>query len=153
MANSLDNGLQKTVRSLKMRLRFDYKGERSGRLFGRKTSEKVAEDMRENIGALLRNVPRRGVTIEEINTDIEIYTIYDEETGRETAYAPLEIVVIADRIEDILNLIMRPEFRRIEVIHPEEIVLSNKGLERLLYKVNEELCYFTQVLENKLYNK
>jgi hypothetical protein len=153
LVNSPDTGDKKPAKSLKVRLRFDYRGEKNGGLFGRKTSEKVAEEMREHIAALLRNVPRRGISIEEINADLEIYTIYDEESGKEAAFAPLEILVNADRIEDIMGFIVRPEFRRIEVIHPEEIVLSNKGLERLLYKVNEELNEFTRALEKKLNSK
>lgn len=153
MVNSPDKGDKNTAKSLKVRLRFDYRGEKSGGLFGRKTSEKVAEDLREHITALMRNVPRRGITIEEIDTNIEVYTIFDEETGRQAAYAPLEILVSADRIEDIIGLIMRPEFRRIEVMHPEETYLTNKDLERLLYKINEELNNFTQALEKKLNSK
>ena len=150
MVNAPDNNDRKTAKSLKVRLRFDYRGEKNGGLFGRKTSEKAAEERREKVAALLRNVPRRGISIEDINADMEIYTIYDDETGREAAFAPLEILIKADRIEDIIGFIMRPEFRRIEVVHPEEIVMSNKGLERLLYKVNEELGDYTRNLEKKL---
>lgn len=150
MINSPDNGDKRLVKSLKVRLRFDYRGEKNGGLFGRKSSEKVAEEMRDHVAALLRNVPRRGIVIEEINAGLDIYTIYDEETGKEAAYAPLEILICADRIEDILGFVMRPEFRRIEVITPEEIALSNKGLERLLYRVNEELGNFTRTLERKI---
>ena len=153
MVNSPEDWDRKTPKPLKMRLRFDYRGEKSGGLFGRKTSEKVAEELREHIAALLRNVPRRGITIEEIDTNIEIYTILDDVTGKEEAYAPLQILVNADTIEDIIGFVMRPEFRRIEVISPEELALSNKVLERLLYKVNEELGHFTQVLEKKLNSK
>jgi len=150
LVGSPDNGDKKIAKALKVRLRFDYRGEKTGGLFGRKSSERVAVEMREHVAALLRNVPRRGITIEEINADLEVYTIYDEETGKEAAFAPLEILVNADKIEDIITFIMRPEFRRIEVIHPEEIKLSNLGLERLLYKVNEELGEFTRALEKKL---
>lgn len=150
MGNTPDNNGKKTTKSLKVRLRFDYRGEKNGGLFGRKTSEKVAEEMREQVAALLRNVPKRGISIEDINADLEIYTIYDEEANREAAFAPLEILIKADRIEDIMGFIMRPEFRRIEVIHPEEIIMSNKSLERLLYKVNEELGDYTRNLEKKL---
>jgi hypothetical protein len=140
-------------KALKMRLRFDYRGEKSGGLFGRKNSENVAEDKREHVAALLRNVPRRGITIEEIDINHEVYTILDEETGNQAAYAPLEILVKADRIEDIMEFIMRPEFRRIEVLQPQEILLTDQDIERMLYKVNEELHNFTQILERRLNSK
>lgn len=150
MANTPDDNDKKTTKSLKVRLRFDYRGEKGKGLFGRKTSEKVAEEMREQVAALLRNVPKRGISIEDINADLEIYSIFDDETGEEVAFAPLEILIKADKIEDIMGFIMRPEFRRIEVIYPEEIIMSNKNLERLLYKVNEELGDYTRNLEKKL---
>ena len=53
-------------------------------------------------------------------------------------------VTKADRIEDIMEFVMRPEFRRVEILHPEDIVLADKDLERLLYKVNEELRRFAR---------
>ena len=82
-----------------------------------------------------------------------MYTILDEETGNQAAYAPLEILVQADRIEDIMEFIMRPEFRRIEVLQPQEILLTDQDIERMLYKVNEELHNFTQILERRLNSK
>lgn len=150
MDNTPDSGYTKKARSLKVRLRFDYRGEKNGGLFNRKPSDKVAEELREQVASLLRNVPRRGIYIEEIDTTLEIYSIIDEETGNETAFAPLEMVAYADTIEDIIGFIMRPEFRTIEVLHPEDVSLSNKSLERLLYKVSEELGKFTQAMEKKL---
>lgn len=150
MLATTPEGSEKAEKGLRVHIRFDFKGEKSGRLFGGKSTSKMAEENRDHKAALLRNVPMRGVVIEEIDTSSEAYTVLDEETGREIAYAPLEMTATADSIEDVLSFVMRPEFRRIQIIHPEETVLSNKDLERLLYKVNEELNNFTQALEKKL---
>lgn len=144
---------EKPEMTLRMQIRFDYKGEKTGRLFGGKNTERMAEETRDHRVAMLRNVPLRGILIEDIDTSAETYTVFDDETGKEVAYAPLELVICADNIEDVLGFVMRPEFRRIRIIHPMEMVLSNKDLERMLYKVNEELHNFTQALEKKLNNR
>ena len=79
--NDEKNANTKKSKSLKVRLRFDYRGEKSGGLFGRKSGEIVAEDKREHVTALLRNVPRRGITIVEIDASHEIYTILMKKAG------------------------------------------------------------------------
>jgi hypothetical protein len=150
LENIQDNHDKRLAKSLKVRLRFDYRGEKNGGLFSRKPSDKVAEEVRERIAALLRNVPRRGIFIEEIDTNLEIYQVIEEDTGKDVAFAPLEMVAYADSIEDIIGFIMRPEFRRIEVLYPDNITLSDKVLERLLYRVNEEFGSFTRALEKRL---
>ncbi len=150
MENTPTSGSTRQAKAFKIRLRFDYRGEKNGGLFNRKPSDKVAEEQREQVASLLRNVPRRGVYIEEIDTNLEIYKIIDEETGNETAFAPLEMIAYADSIEDIIGFVMRPEFRRVEILHPKDVSLTDKGIERLLYKVNEELGRFSQALEKKL---
>lgn len=142
--------VEKMHKFLKVQIRFDYRGEKTGRLFGGKSTERIAQEARDHKAALLRNVPMRGILIEEIDTSLDVYTVFDEETGKEVAFAPLEMIIGADSIEDIMGFIMRPEFRRINIIHPVETALSNKDLERILYKVNEELANFTQALEKKL---
>lgn len=144
------NNFVKNERSLKLRIRFDYRGEKAGRLFGGKSPDKIAEETREQKAALMRNVPKKGIYIEDIDMGTEVYTIYDEDTGKETAFAPLELTVTADTIEDIIRFIMCQEFRKIEFIEPEEIVFSNKDLERILYKMNEELNNFSAYLEKRM---
>jgi len=142
-----DNGMT----NIKLRIRFDYKAERAARLlFGGKSPDKLAEEIREQKAALLRNVPIKGIVIEDIDMGIEVYKVYDEETGREAAYAPLELVVTADTIEDVVRFVMCQEFRKIEMLEPKQLVLNKKDIERILYKMNEELHHFSEVLEKKL---
>jgi hypothetical protein len=69
----------------------------------------------------------------------EIYNVYDEEYDEDIAYAPLELLVSADTLEDLLRFIFREEFRRIELLEPGSILLCKKEIERLLFRVNEFL--------------
>ncbi|MGI6574460.1 MAG: hypothetical protein ACOX3A_01080 [bacterium] len=140
---------QKHVRA---KLRFDYRGviKPSRFLFGAKNTERVAEETREQQIALLRNVPLQGLQIEDTNTSFEIYHIYDEELGTEIAFAPAEVIVRADSLEEILRFIMKEEFRKIEVLEPDEFNLSRYELERLLFKVNSETRNFIQYLQRRL---
>ena len=137
--------------NIRLRIRFDYKAERVAKLlFGGKSPDKLAEEIREQKAALLRNVPIKGIVIEDIDTGIEVYKVYDENTGREVAYAPLELVITADTIEDVVHFVMCQEFRKIEMLEPKQLVLNKKDIERILYKMNEELHHFSEVLERKL---
>ncbi|HBT20499.1 MAG TPA: hypothetical protein DEA47_03920 [Peptococcaceae bacterium] len=137
--------------NIKLRVRFDYKAERTGRLlFGGKSPDRLAEEIREQKAALLRNVPIKGINIEDIDMGIEIYKVYDEETGREAAYAPLELIISADTIEDVVRFVMCQEFRKVEILEPKQLVLNKKDIERILYKMNEELHHFSEVLEKKI---
>ncbi|MGI5876787.1 MAG: hypothetical protein ACOX6X_08285, partial [Dethiobacteria bacterium] len=123
---------------LKFKVRFDYKGKpRPARFFfgGRKT-EDVAQEIREQQVALWRNIPMQGSYIENIDL-CEIYSVYDEEMDEEIAYAPLELIVSAESLEDLLRFIMKEEFRRVEILEPASIVLNNKEMERVLFKMNE----------------
>jgi hypothetical protein len=123
---------------LKFKVRFDYKGKpKPARFFfgGRKT-EDVAQEIREQQVALWRNIPLQGCFIE--NMDLcEVYSVYDEEVDDEVAYAPLELVVTAESLEDLLRFIMKEEFRRVEILAPPSIALNNKEVERLLFRMNE----------------
>jgi len=47
---------------------------------------------------------------------------------------------------------MKEEFRTVEVLEPEEIVVSKLGIERLLLKINEELLDYKEYLEKKIDN-
>ena len=101
----------------------------------RKT-EDVAQEIREQQVALWRNIPMQGSYIENIDL-CEIYSVYDEEMDEEIAYAPLELIVSAESLEDLLRFIMKEEFRRVEILEPASIVLNNKEMERVLFKMNE----------------
>lgn len=125
---------------LKFKIRFDYKGKpKPARFFfGGKKTEDVAQEFREQQVARWRNIPLQGITVENIDPG-EIYNVYDEEIDEEIAYAPLELLVTADSLEDLLRFIFREEFRRIEVLEPSSILLDKKEIERLLFRVNEFL--------------
>lgn len=125
---------------LKFKVRFDYKGKpKPARFFfGGKKTESVAHDYREQQVQLWRNVPLQGINVEDMDLG-EIYNVFDEEINEEIAYAPLELVVSADSLEDLLRFIIREEFRRIEILEPQSILLNNREIERLLFKINEHL--------------
>lgn len=137
---------------MRVRARFDYRGEgKQGRVFMRgKEGEQVAEETREQKAILMRNLPIQGVRIEEINTDSEIYTVRDEVSSREVAYAPIEFVLDTDSIEDLIPFLLREEFRKIDVIAPGELVLSKHDIERIIYRITEEMRNYQLYLERRL---
>lgn len=137
---------------MRLKARFDYRGEeKQGRLFMRgKEGEQVAEEIREQKAILLRNMPIQGVRIEEINTDIEIYTVREENEKRDAAYAPIEFIMETDTIEDLIPLLLKEEFRKIEVVGPNEIVLGKHDVERIIYRINEEMRNYQLFLERRL---
>lgn len=126
---------------LKARVRLDYKGRAQPyRLFvGAKKASEAALEHRDRELALLRNIPLQGVRVVEVDTSSEVYQVTDAVTGEEVAYAPVVIQVEADSIEDLVRFILREEFRKIEVLEPEEILLSHYDAERFLYRMGEEM--------------
>jgi hypothetical protein len=142
----------KCEKRLRVRARFDYRGEgKQGRVFARgKEGEQVAEEIREQKAIVLRNMPVQGVSIEEINTDIEIYSLRDEITNRDVAYAPIEFILETDSIEDLIPFLLRDEFRKIEVLAPSEIVLDRHDIERIIYRISEEMRNYQLYLERRL---
>ena len=138
-------------KEIRARIRLDFRGiGRTGRLlFGGKNTEKAAEEMREQYATVFRNVPLPGVKVEDINMAHEVYTVFDEIAGGEVAYAPLELMVVAEGIDDLVRLIFREEFRKIEILEPENAVLGRYDLERLFFRVGEELRRYHQALERK----
>ncbi len=139
------------MNKLKMRVRFDFVGKgKQGKLFGGKNSEQFAEEIRQHKVSLIRNVPIQGIYIEDIDMSQEIYMVQDDITGKKIAYAPVSIIFYADSMEDAAKFTMKEEFRKVEVIEPEEINLSKFEVERLLLKVSEELVSYKDYLERKL---
>ncbi len=136
---------------VRARIRLDFKGVgRPGKLFfGGKNTEKVAEEIRDQQVALFRNVPMQGITIEDIDMSVEVYTIYDEISKSDIAYAPVVLTVTADTLQDVLCFIAREDFRTIEIIEPQSIQLSKYGIERLLFRISEELKNYRLHLERK----
>lgn len=138
---------------LKVKLRMDYKGttKSSYFFFGNRSPEKMAAEVRDQQTNMLKNIPIQGINIEEINTGAEIYTVHDTLHGSdEVAYAPAEIIINADSLEDLVRFIMREEFRKIEILDPPELLLKKHDMERMFFKVNEELKCLIPTLIRKL---
>ncbi|NLU48817.1 MAG: hypothetical protein GXX09_00160 [Syntrophomonadaceae bacterium] len=137
--------------SLRVKVRFDYKGIRMGKLFfGGKSVEQVAEETREQKVALLRNVPVQGIHIQDIDMSSDIYTVIDEFTGQPVGYAPVIVTLTADSLDEVVGFIMKEEFRKIEVLEPEQVILNKSDTERLLFKTNEKLKEYRAYLERKM---
>jgi hypothetical protein len=45
----------------------------------------------------------------------------------------------ADSVEDMVRFVMREEFRKLEILEPSQMILTNNDLERILFRMNEEL--------------
>ncbi|MEG6521072.1 hypothetical protein [Desulfotomaculum sp. 1211_IL3151] len=141
-------------RPLRVRVRLDFKGiGKPGRfLFGGKPGDKAAEDLREQQVAVFRNVPIQGIQVEEIDMGTEVYIVQDEITNNEVAYAPVIIQLRAETLEDVVRFIARDDFRKIEIIDPPNLSLSRYDVERLLFRVAEEMRLYRSILERK-YNR
>ena len=119
----------------------DYQANDGGRrkfFWQRLDLAKIAKETRAKQVSLLRNLPFQGLSIAELDSDHEVYMVPEGENQPETAYAPVELIVEADSIEDLMQLTLREEFRKIKVIEPQEFSLTNSQVERFLFKVNEE---------------
>lgn len=125
---------------IQVKVRFDYRGTpRPARFFfgGRGTRE-VAEDLRDQQATLWRNVPLQGVQVDDVKF-LDLYSIYEKSDEAEIIYAPLEILVAVDSLEDCLRFVSLAEFRRLQVIEPPALSLNGREVERLLYRCNEIL--------------
>ena len=142
-------------RPMKAKIRLDYKGEsKPGRfLFGGKNVEDVAELVREQKVALLRNVPVQGIQIEDIDMSAEVYVVQDEISGHSIAFAPVQITVNCDSMEDLGKFIVAEEFRKIEILEPEQMYYSRVEFERFLYKISQEIKTYSSQLERRLGQK
>lgn len=141
------------MKKIRMKVRFDYQGKtRQGKLFGGKSGEQVAEELRQHKVSLIRNVPIQGIYIEEIDMSQEVYTVLDEVTGKMTAFAPVAITFSADSLEDAVKFTMKEEFRTVEVLEPEELSMSRLDVERLLLRICDEMIVYRSYLQRKLDN-
>ena len=138
---------------VRVRIRLDYRGEsRSGRFFfGSKSKEQMAESTREQQVAVLRNVPLQGIMIEDVDLSLDVYTVSQGE-GRRThdfAYAPIILTLRVENLDDLLPLLIKPEFRKIEFLSPENISLHRLDLERLLFRLSQSFQQELKSLEQK----
>ncbi len=142
------NPAEGTVRA---RIRLDFRGTaKPGKIFFRgKSVEKIAEEIREQNVAAFRNIPLQGIRILDIDIGTEVYTVFDEFSNNENAYAPIVLDVAADSLEDLVKLVARDDFRKIEVLSPGSVTLSRIDLERTMFRVAEELKHCRMQLERK----
>ena len=147
-----NTAIENIALKIRVRIRLDFRG--TGKpvrfFFGRKSIVRLAEENREQQAAIFRNIPIQGVFIEDINTSLDAYTVYDEIMNIEIAYAPLELLVSADSLKDVFRFITRDDFRKIDIIDPPIIMFTRYDIERLLYKVNEEMTKYKIILERKM---
>lgn len=138
-------------RPLRVRVRMDFRGNgKPGRfLFGGKPSDKAAEELREQQVAVFRNVPIQGIQVDDIDMSAEVYTVQDEVTGHEVAYAPVNLQLRAETLEDVVKFIARDDFRKIEIIDPPNLSLTKYDVERLLFRVAEEMRIYRSLLERR----
>ncbi len=141
---------------IRVRVRLDFRGEkRNGQFFfGGKTKEQVAELVRERQVAMLRNVPLQGVVLEDVDLSIDVYSI-DEITGRrlqDIAYAPVLLTLRLENIEDLVPLLLKPEFRKIEVLSPDSVTIYRIDLERTLYRLSQAFSEERKNMEQKYYH-
>ncbi|MGE5422527.1 MAG: hypothetical protein ACM3QW_04630 [Ignavibacteriales bacterium] len=140
------------TKPFRLKVRFDYKGKSKTSRFPFKSPsvEQVAEQIREQKVSMLRNVPIQGIQIQDIDLSSDIYTVYDDISGNSIGYAPVVINFHADSIEDAVLFIMKEEFRKVEVIEPDQVTLNKIEIERVMFRVNEELKAYKAFLEKKL---
>ena len=125
---------------VRVRIRFDYRGTpRPARFFfGGKGTKEVAEERREQQATMWRNVPLQGIRVEDI-AYLDLYMVYDNLDEAEIAYAPLELLISLDSLEDSLQFISRAEFKRLQIVEPDRFCLASRELERILSKFGETL--------------
>lgn len=133
----------------KVRLDFKSNGKSGRLLFGGKPSEKAAEEVREQQVAVFRNIPLQGIQIIDIDVSTDVYSVYDEIANVHVAYAPLVLTVKADNLDNIVRFITREDFRKIEILDPALISLSHSEMERILFRVHEEVTDYRLRLEKK----
>ncbi|GAQ26157.1 MULTISPECIES: hypothetical protein [Tepidanaerobacter] len=137
---------------IRFKVRFDFKADNKPRkfFFGGKSLEQAAQDAREEQIALLKNIPVQGVYFLDYDISLEPYVIYDDLLGEKVAYAPAEITLNADSIEDIIRFVMREEFRKLEILEPPQMLITSNDLEKILFKMNEELRNRLMILDRKI---
>ena len=128
---------------IRARIRLDFRGEgKSGRfIFGGKTQEEMAEQVRDQEVALLRNVPMQGIFLEDIDVSLDLYTVTESDgrRKREVAYAPIILTLRLENLDDLLPFTIKPEFRKIEFLSPENLQIHRLDVERLFFRVSQSI--------------
>lgn len=135
------------------KMRFDFTGRtKSGKLFGNKNIEQLADNNRQQKVAKMRNVPMQGIRIDDIDMSQDIYTLVDDITGARVAYAPVVITFVADTIDELVKFAVMEAFRTIEIIEPGEMLLAKGEIEKLVFRMSEELSGYREHLQRQMDN-
>ena len=138
---------------VRVRIRLDFRGEsRSGRFFfGGRSKEQIAETMREQQVALLRNIPLQGIIIEDVDLSLDVYAVSqgDGRRNHEAAFAPIILTLRVENLDDLLPLLIKPEFRKVEFLSPESVSLHRLDMERLLFRLSQSFQQEIKLLEQK----
>ena len=136
---------------VRVKIRMDFRGEtgQSRFIFGGKSKEQVADSLREQHVAQLRNVPLQGIWIEEIDMSGEVYLVMetDGRKAREVAYAPIVMSLRVENIDDLLPLLLKSEFRKIEFLSPENVNIHRLDLERFLFRISQSFQQEVKAIE------
>ncbi|HHY26834.1 MAG TPA: hypothetical protein GX523_08850 [Desulfitobacterium dehalogenans] len=128
---------------IRARIRLDFRGEgKGGRfIFGGRSNEEAAEQAREQEVALLRNVPLQGLFLEDIDVSLDVYTVNESDgrRKREVAYAPIILTLRLENLDDLLPFVVKPEFRKIEFLSPENLQIHRLDVERLFFRVSQHI--------------
>jgi hypothetical protein len=124
---------------VKAKIRFDFKADTGKRRFfwQRRDLNKAARELREVKVSLLKSLPFQGLNMTEFDMEHDVYLVQNDE-AKTVAFAPVEMLVEADSFQDLTQLTLRTEFRKIKVLEPDNLLLSTNEMERFLFKVNEE---------------
>lgn len=125
---------------VKAKIRLDYKANGGPRkfLWQRQDLRETAKEIRVKNVALLRNLPFQGLNVADFDLEHEVFVVPGDGNVKETAYAPVELTVEADSLEELMQFTLKEEFRKIKILEPEKMQLSNGELERFLFKMNVE---------------
>ncbi|MDP4125616.1 MAG: hypothetical protein Q8912_01545 [Bacillota bacterium] len=141
------------IEHVRVRIRLDYRGEaKNGRFFfGGKSKEQMAEAIREQQVALLRNLPLQGIQIEDVDLSQDIYVVSEGDGRRahEAAFAPIILDLRVENLDDLLPLLIKPEFRKIEFLSPETISLHRLDMERLFFRISQSFLQEIKSVEQK----
>ena len=89
--------------------------------------------------------------MEDVDLSLDVYTVTegDGRRSREVAYAPIILTLRIENLDDVLPLLMKQEFRKIEFLSPENISLHRLDMERLLFRLSQSFQQEIKLLEQK----
>ena len=81
-----------------------------------------------------------------------LYVVSTEAEGRRTyevAYAPVILTLRIETLDDLLPMLFKPEFRKIDFLSPDSIALHRLDLERLFFRMGQMLQQELKLMEQK----